>query len=166
VLSFDEWPNLTMFSSNSTLVVDLSRHYCYYHKVMCQYFFSIASVRRQRYVLKKIFNTLFDDHKLCSKRNLPLDSLVTLLSALAFLVISLEYPDDSNPANVVVFGSSFFKKRKAIIKFLYFFMILYVSQSFFYVYILSTQIIKLQEKIYKKKYVQEEIKSCRIASTY
>jgi hypothetical protein len=40
---------------------------------------------------------------------LPLDSLVTLFSALAFLVISLEYPDDSNPAKVVVFGSSFFK---------------------------------------------------------
>ena len=131
MLSSDEWPNLMMFSSNSTLVVDLSRHYCYYHKVMCQYFSAIASVHLQRCVLKKTFDTLFDDHKLCSNRNLPLDSLVTLLSALAFLVISLEYPDDSNPANVVVFGSSFFKKKESNNQISVLFMILYVFQSFF-----------------------------------
>ena len=110
VLSSDEWPNLMMFSSNSTLVGDLSRHCCYCHKAMCQYFFAIASDLRLHFVLKKDIRYIVDEHKIWSYRNLPLDSLVTLFSALAFLVISLEYPDDSNPAKVVVFGSSFFKK--------------------------------------------------------
>lgn len=125
MLSSDEWPNLTMFFSNSTLVVDLSKHYCYYHKVMYQYFFAIALVRHPRCVLKKIFDTLSMNINYVAMRNLPLDSLVTLFSAFAFLVISLEYPDDSNPAKVVVFGSSFFKKRKGIIKFPYIFDIFF-----------------------------------------
>lgn len=115
-LSFDELPSLTTFSSNSIPAVDLSMHYSGCCTVMCQYFVAISSARRPHFDLlskgkKNWWAWIMEE---VTQRNriewiiLPLDSrVVTLLSALAFLVISFVYPVVSNPANVVLVSSLF-----------------------------------------------------------